>query len=271
MLKATIAVVVFLTVNSPPGYCSDLLDKHPDLKTRMAALLRWANFWKHPAQFKSYTPGKAVSVTGYYSGTRVEIFLPEIDLRMSFSIGAKGELVTISNGLLGGEPVAQAPRTRLRLQPHVRVKSVSPERTVIEDYWPPEIDVLRHYKVEHFSFRLPELTVPDSLQFKIVPKELESLKVAVGQAMVTWLCPEGQPIPQAVIPYFDVMDPYIYVAVDGAGRQRGFFIFVWRDGIRQADSKEWWPDPWKNSDVISLVQRHALATVKTDCPRLRPE
>jgi hypothetical protein len=263
-LQATICLAVFLTVDSAPGYCNELLGKHPDLELRMTALLRWANFWKRQHEFKNYSPGKTVTVTAFYSGTRAEIYLPEIDVQMSFSIGTKGELVAMGNGLLRGEGVDQVARRRLRLPPEVRVKSVSPERTVIEDYWPPETDVLKQYQVERFSFRLPELTVPDSVRLRTIPKELEALKVAVSRAMVTWLCPEGTPIPNAIIPYFDPSDPWVYVAVDGPEMQRGLFIFEWRDG-KWTSSKEWWPQRRERSEVISLVQQHALFTVKAEC------
>jgi hypothetical protein len=264
---AVIGLAVFFTVGSLSVHCSGLLDKHPDLESRMAALLRWANMWRRQNEFKSYSPGKTVTVTALYSATRVELFLPEIDARLSFSIGTKRELVAIGNGLMRGEPVELVARRRLQPQPEVRVKSVGPERTTVEDHWPPEVDILKRYQKENFSFRLPELELPDYVQAKTVPKELEALKGVVREAMISWLCPEGAPLPEAIIPYFDVNDPWIYVAVDGNKLQRGYFIFEWRGGQWVPDSKPWWPDPWRESEVISLAQRYVLDTVKTDCPR----
>jgi hypothetical protein len=264
---AVIGLAVFFTIGSLAAQCSELLDKHPDLESRMAALLRWANLWKRENDFKNYSAGKAVTVTAFYSATQVQVYLPEIDVDMDFSVGAKGQLIAEWNGLLRGSPVTETARMALRPPPEVRVKSVGPERTVIEDYWPSEKDILKHYQKENFSFRLPELVLPEYVQAKTVPKELESLKGAVREATITWLCPEGAPLPEAIIPFFDVNDPWIYVAVDGNKLQRGYFQFEWRDGKWVPDSKPWWPDPWRESEIISLAQRYVLATVKTDCPR----
>lgn len=264
LAMTTVAITVLLTV-SLSGHPSDLLTKYPDLETRMTWLLRWANFWKREHEFKNYSPGKTVTVTAFHSGTRAEIYLPEIDVQMSFSVGPEGQLRAEWNSLLRGRPVAETATMTLRPQPEVRVKSVSPQRTVIEDYWPPETDVLKQYKVERFSFRLPELTVPDSVRLRTMPEELEALKVAVSKAMVTWLCPAGTPIPNAIIPYFDPSDPWVYVAVDGREQQRGFFLFEWRDG-KWTSSKEWWPERFQRSEIIPLVRRYSLATVKADCP-----
>jgi len=70
--------------------------------------------------------------------------------------------------LLRGRRLEDMARASLRPQREARVTRVAPQRSVVEDYQPPETD-MKAYKVESFSFSLPELTPPESVRSKTVP------------------------------------------------------------------------------------------------------
>jgi hypothetical protein len=241
------------------------LTEHPDLQNRMIALLRWSNFWQKENDFRDYTPGKIVKAIAFYSATQVQICIPEIDVVMDFSVGSKGQLIADWITLMRGRSPEQMSKSAMRDWPKSSVAGINSGLGPIEDHLPPDIDFLKNKKSDQFSFQLPELTIPDCIRSKTVSKELPFLKEAVQHAMIKWLCLEGQPLPEATIPYFDLNDPWIYVVVDGKELQRGYFLFVWREGKWTLDGKEWWPDRWRRSKIISMAQHHALATVNAEC------
>lgn len=254
LILGLFALISLLCADSGP------LIEHPDLKTHMATFLQWSNFWHKEWNSKKYSPGKIVKVTAFYSATQILIYIPEIDVAMSFLVGSKGQLVAEWITLLMGRRLEDMARTRLQAWPQG-----NPVRGSIEDHFPPKADSSKNYEVFQFSFKLPQLTIPDCIKSKTVSKELPSLKKAVQQAMIEWLCPEGEPLPEATIPYFDSNDPWIYVVVDGDEFHRGYFIFLWRDGKWIPDGKPWWPEGLGRSSIISLAQQHALATVNAKC------
>jgi hypothetical protein len=209
------------------------------LRERVSAAIRWQAFWEGPeALGPHYKAGRQIEARVLRIQNHLYTFLAPIRLTIDFTVSVPDlQIKSVGISVPAQKTNAEAITFFLQMRAaygtgclgQVLGDKAAPTRTITTNRIPPARPCLQQEDIlsdESFTFSLPELKPPDSIQNRSLPSDNDGFVTEVRQFLESHREDCESTTITATIPYYSDTDPRVYVLLQSGGKcERGIASF----------------------------------------------